>query len=162
MQGPRPPQATMWLRPWVWHTSTSSKIWMSNLQSKIKALQGWLAVILVFWVVTKSMTTLVSSSMCIFLMLRFLANVKPSLNPQSSAAREWVKPMFLENPPIQLPLWSLVSPPTPAMPGLLLAEPSVLSLRKPMGVGFHPTEIALQCHFRVRRGSAMKSSMDND
>ena len=129
---------------------------------KDKALQGWLAMMLVFWIVTKSVSTLASSSMCIFLMLRFLANVKPSLNPQSSATREWVKPMFLENPPIQLPLWSLVSLPTPVMPGLLLAKPSVLSLKKPMGVGFHPTEIALQCHFRVRRKSAMKSSMDND
>ena len=135
---------------------------MSKLQSKIKALQGWLAVMLVFWAVTKSVTTLTSSLMCIFLMLRFLANVKPSLNPQSSATREWVKPMFLENPPIQLPLWSLVSLPTPVMPGLLLAKPSILSLKKPMGVGFHPTEIALQCYFRVRRRSAMKSSMDND
>ena len=134
------------------------KVWMSNLQLEIKALQGWLA--MVFWAVTKSVTTLASSSMWSFLILRFLANVRPSLNPQSSAAREWVKPMFLEKPPIQLPLWSLIRPPAPAMPGLLLVEPSILSLKKPMGGGFHPTEITLQCHFRVRRGSVMKSSMD--
>lgn len=130
-------------------------------QSEIKALQGWLAMML-FWAVTKSVTTLTSSSMRSFLMFRFLANVRPSLKPQSSTAREWVKPMFLENPPIQLPLWSLIRSPAPAMPGLLLEEPSVLSLKKPMGGGFHLTEIVLQCRFRVRRGSAMKSSMDKD
>ena len=145
----------------VWHTSTSSKVWMSDLQSEIKAFQGWLAMML-FWAMMKIVTTLASSSMWSFLMFRFLANVRPSLKPQSSVAREWVKPMFLENPPIQLPLWSLISSPAPAIPGLLLVEPSVLSSKKPMGGGFHPTEIVLQCRFRVRGRSAMKSSMDKD
>ena len=72
--------------------------------------------------------------------LRLFVRASPSQSPQSSITMEWVRPILLgkkkkkkKNPSIHATLQFLVRPPAIALLEFPQADPSMLSLKKPIG-----------------------------
>ncbi|KAG5241402.1 Male sterility, NAD-binding protein [Salix suchowensis] len=62
-----------------------------------------------------------------------------ALTAHNSALTDEQIPIFLANPPVQAPKWSLITPPAPATPGFPLLHPSTFSLIRSSCGYFHPT-----------------------
>ena len=124
------------LSRWACWNLASSKYWIRDLQSFIKALQGCESVIPSFTGLSKSTTDLASISIISLQIWRSRAKSSPSLSLHNSTTKELAIPSLCEKPRIQLPLLSLKIPPTLACLGFPSTKPSVFSLIKPEGGGF--------------------------
>ena len=86
---------------------------------------------------TRSTTIFASISISRRVIPNCAAMVSPSLSAQNLAMTLVVIPIFQAKPWTQLPLWSRMTPPPPALPGFPIEAPSMLSLCQPILGLFH-------------------------
>ena len=127
------------------HLFTSLKAWLTVtcwnlLRRYLQSFRSGEYAAMWFELESKSWTTiLASNSTSKQLIPNCNAICSPSLKAQNSVIKLVAWPIFRANPLIHIPLWSLITPPPPVLPGLPKDAPLVFNLAYPSLGFFHLT-----------------------
>ena len=122
----------------------NSDLW-NSLKAFFAIYHDDLITIHALFLFVKSMTSLASSSNTTACKFRAMQGRMPSLNAHSSTATLMVDLMALTYPLIHSPLSFLISPPSPARPGLPKEDPLEFTLYQFIKGAIHLTRMVVWC-----------------